>query len=310
MRVIVQKDFGGPAVLELTDGPVPSPLPSEVLVRVRATGVHSFESAVRSGAFPLLGDPPFTLGWDFSGVVEHVVPGVTRFKEGDEVYGMPFFPRQAAAYAEYLVAPSRQIALKPRSLSHLQAAAMPLAALTAWQGLVDGAGVTAGQRVLVHAAGGGVGHFAVQIAKALGAHVVATCGTDKQEFVRGLGADEVIDYSKTDFARSVREIDVVFEAVGGDYADRSLRTLRDGGLLVTIVERADAALAARAEAAGRRFMGVTVEPDHVALERLAELADSGLLRPHVEHVFPLEKAAEAQALASLGHTKGRIVLSL
>jgi len=180
MRAIRQDVFGGPEVLQLVEVAPPDPLPTEVLVRVKAAGINPVEEFIRSGRFPLLGQPPFILGWDISGVVESVVPGVNRFAVGDEVFGMPLFPRAGNAYAELVAAPSRQLARKPAGLSHEEAAALPLVGLTAWQSLVDVAGVKPGNRVLVHAAGGGVGHLAVQIAKALGAYVIGTASAGKQ----------------------------------------------------------------------------------------------------------------------------------
>jgi NADPH:quinone reductase-like Zn-dependent oxidoreductase len=307
MRAVVQYAFGGPDVLKVVEVDQPLGLPTEVVVRVRAIGLNPVEAAIRSGAAPWLGQPPFSLGWDISGVVERVVPGVNRFKVGDEVYGMPLFPRPAAAYAELVAAPSRQLARKPSGLDHVHAAALPLAGLTAWQSLVDVAAVERGQRVLIHAGAGGVGHLAVQIAKGLGAHVTATASSAKVDFVRGLGADEVIDYKAQDFAAVARNMDVVLESVGGDYADRSLRTLRPGGLLITIVERTNAELARRVEAAGRRFAGIVVEPDHVGLERLAEWVDSGRLRVHVSQTFPMEAVAKAHERLE-GGTQGKLVL--
>lgn len=309
MRAVTQRAFGGPEVLEVVETERPLPLPSEVLVRVRATAVNPVDASIRAGSFPLLGEPPFVLGWDVSGVVEEVVPGVTRFQPGDEVYGMPLFPRAAGGYAEYVAAPSRQIARKPAALGHAEAAALPLVGLTAWQGLVDAAGVREGDRVLVHGAGGGLGHVAVQIAKARGAHVVATASAGKHAFVRSLGADEVIDYRTADFTEATGDLDIVYDAVGGGYGERSLRVLRPGGLLVTAVDREDAALAAAAAAAGRRFAGISVEPDHTALEALTALVDDGLLRPHVAHVLPLADAAKAHELVESGHTQGKIVLT-
>lgn len=309
MRAVTQRAFGGPEVLEVVETERPVPLPSEVLVRVRATAVNPVDASIRAGSFPLLGEPPFVLGWDVSGVVEEVVPGVTRFQPGDEVYGMPLFPRAAGGYAEYVAAPSRQIARKPAALGHAEAAALPLVGLTAWQGLVDAAGVREGDRVLVHGAGGGLGHVAVQIAKARGAHVVATASAGKHAFVRSLGADEVIDYRTADFTEATGDLDIVYDAVGGGYGERSLRVLRPGGLLVTAVDREDAALAAAAAAAGRRFAGISVEPDHTALEALTALVDDGLLRPHVAHVLPLADAAKAHELVESGRTQGKIVLT-
>ncbi|MGW1847844.1 NADP-dependent oxidoreductase [Streptomyces sp. NPDC001966] len=285
----------------------PKPLPGEVLVKVHASAVNPVDVFVRSGAFPLLGEPPFGVGWDISGVVEEAGPGA-RFEVGDEVYGMPFFPRAATGYAEYVAAPSRQVARKPASLDHVHAAAIPLAALTAWQGLVQAAGVKEGDRVLIHRAAGGVGHFAVQIAKAHGAHVIAMASPARHDFVRGLGANEVIDYRTTDFTEAVKDADVVFDSTA--QGDLSLGVLRPGGVLISIVEHADPKLAVRVEAAGRRFAGISVEPDYAALEAIADLVDAGLIRPHVEETFPLEEAGKAHELVASGHVQGKIVLTV
>lgn len=309
MRAITQSAFGGPAELHVTDLPLPRLLPTEVLVRVHATSVNPVETYIRSGVFPLLGQPPFVLGWDVSGVVEEVAPGTNRFKPGDEVFGMPLFPRPANAYAEYVAAPSRQLARKPKELTHEQAAALSLVGLTAWQALVDIAKVKAGQRVLIHAGGGGVGHIAVQIAKALGAYVITTASAAKRDFVHGLGADEIIDYKTSDFVELAREIDAVFDVVGGGYAERSFNTLRPSGILVTAAERRNLELPKKAAASGRNFASVAVEPDYVGLERLADLAHSGKLRVHVAHVFALEQAARAHELLEKGTTQGKIALS-
>jgi len=309
MRAIVQDTFGGPDVLRLADVPEPAALPTEAVVRVKAIGINPVETYIRAGRFPFAGQPPVILGWDISGVVEYVVPGVNRFAPGDEVFGMPLFPRAAKAYAEHVAAPSRQLARKPAALSHNEAAALALAGLTAWQGLVDVAGVKAGDRVLIHGAAGGVGHLAVQIAKALGAEVIGTASPGKHDFVRGLGADEVIDYRSIDFAEIVKDADVVLETVGGDYGPRSIETLRPGGLLVTIVDRLNRQLAQRVSDAGRRFAGMTVEPDHAGLEALAALAESGKLKVHVEKTFPLEQAADAHRFLIEAKPRGKIVLT-
>lgn len=307
MRAVVQKSFGGPEVLKVVETERPKPLPGEVLVKVHASAVNPVDVFVRSGAFPLLGEPPFGVGWDISGVVEEAGPGA-RFEVGDEVYGMPFFPRAATGYAEYVAAPSRQVARKPASLDHVHAAAIPLAALTAWQGLVQAAGVKEGDRVLIHRAAGGVGHFAVQIAKAHGAHVIAMASPARHDFVRGLGANEVIDYRTTDFTEAVKDADVVFDSTA--QGDLSLGVLRPGGVLISIVEHADPKLAVRVEAAGRRFAGISVEPDYAALEAIADLVDAGLIRPHVEETFPLEEAGKAHELVASGHVQGKIVLTV
>ncbi len=310
MLAVTQRTFGAPNVLEITEVARPEPIPSEVLVRIHAAAVNPVDAMIRSGTFPLLGDPPFILGWDVSGVVEQVVPGVTRFRPGDEVYGMPFFPRRAGAYAEYLAVPSRQLARRPLGIDHAHAAALPLVGLTAWHSLVDTADVQAGQRVLIHGGGGGVGHLAIQIAKSRGAHVLTTTSAGKHDFVRGLGADEIVDYRAVDFTEVARDVDVVLDTVGGGYGERSLRSLRPGGLLMTVVERADTVLAARTEAAGMRFAGITVEPDYAGLEALARLVDAGAVRPNVEHVLPLADAAKGHELIESGRTQGKIVLTI
>jgi NADPH:quinone reductase-like Zn-dependent oxidoreductase len=310
MRSISQQRFGGPDVLEVIETARPQPLPTEVLVRVRAVGLNPIEAFIRSGAFPLLGPPPFVLGWDISGVVEEVVPGTSRFRVGDEVYGMPFFPRAANGYAEYVAAPSRQLAFKPKNLDHVHAAALPLVALTAWQSLVDIAKVASGQRVLIHGGGGGVGHVAIQIAKALGAHVIATVSATKREFARSMGADETIDYRSLDFATEVQDVDAVLDMIGGEYANRSFRTMRPGGIYVTAVERASTTLPRQAAAAGVQFAGVAVEPDYASLERMTQLIEAGRLRAHVERSFPFEQVAEAHRQLEGGSTTGKLVLEL
>jgi NADPH:quinone reductase-like Zn-dependent oxidoreductase len=309
MRAIIQTEFGGPEVLTVADAPPPAPEPGGVVVRQRATSVNPVDLFIRSGRFPLLGQPPFILGWDVAGVVEAADPAVTRFKVGDEVYGMPYFPRAANAYAELVGAPSRQLARKPAGLTDVEAGALPLVGLTAWQALVDIADLRPGQRVLVHGAGGGLGHIAVQLARHLGAEVIGTASAAKHEFLRGLGADRLIDYRSADFADEVRDVDVVLETIGGDYAARSLAVLRPGGLLVTAVERLNASLPGQAAAAGRRFAAVSVEPDYVALERLAELAEAGAVRPYVQTALPLEDAAKAHELVAAGGVQGKVVLT-
>lgn len=307
MRAVTQDSVGGPEVLRLVEADRPEPQAGEVLVRVRASGINPVDVAVRAGEFPLLGEPPFAVGWDISGVVEQVGAGA-RFSVGDEVYGMPRFPQAAGAYAEYVTAPAAELALKPASLDHVHAAALPLAALTAWQGLVGAARISAGDRVLVQRAAGGVGHLAVQIAKARGAHVIALASEPKHDFVRGLGADEVIDYRTTDFTEAVRDVDVVLDSTR--QSGRSLGVLRTGGTLVTILEHQDQELAARTEAEGKRFAGILVVPDGEALETIAALVDDGRLRPYVAETFPLAEVGKAHELVGSGTVQGKIVLTV
>ena len=306
MRTITQYELGGPEVLTIEDAPDPQPLPTEVLVRVKAIGLNPLEPRLRAGEFPLLGQPPFILGWDISGVVE--VAHTWRFRPGDEVFGMPLFPRAANAYAELVAAPALHLARKPTSLSH--ASALPVVGLTAWQGLLDVGEMSAGDRVLVHGGGGGVGHVAIQVAKSFGAHVIATAGGSKREFVLGLGADEVIDYTAVDFTKAVGDIDLVLDTIGGDSVERSLEVLRPGGHLVTAVAEEDAELAATYEAAGMRFSGIAVDPDPVALRGLVGLVEQGKLRVHVQETFPFERVADAHRMLEGGHLLGKLVLTV
>ncbi|MBO0652640.1 NADP-dependent oxidoreductase [Streptomyces triculaminicus] len=311
MRAISQNAPGGPDVLELVETDRPEPGPTEILVRVHAAGVNPVDWKSRDRGVLVSGAAtPFTLGWDVAGVVEAVGAGVTLFAPGDEVYGMPRFPHAAGAYADYVTAPARHFAHQPAGLGHVGSAALPLAALTAWQALVDTADIRPGRRVLVHAAAGGVGHLAVQIAKARGAYVIGTAREPKHAFLRDLGADELVDYSQQDFAEVVHDVDVVLDTIGGDYVHRSLRTLRPGGTLVTIVPPDDTFPAEAARAAGVRATFVLVEPDRTGLREIAALVESGQLRVEVDAVFPLEEAAKAHELGERGRTTGKIVLTV
>jgi NADPH:quinone reductase-like Zn-dependent oxidoreductase len=308
MRAVVQEKVGGPEVLHIVERASPEPRAGQVLVRVKAAGINPVDLAVRSGAYPLLGEPPFTVGWDISGTVAAIGQAVDGFAVGDEVFGMPFFPSQAAAYAEEVAAPAAELAPKPRSLDHARAAALALAGLTAWQGLVRAAGLSAGQRVLIHGAGGGVGHLAVQIAKARGATVLATASADKTEFVRSLGADEVVDYRKSDFVERARDIDVALETIGGDHTVETVKAIREGGVVVSLLNVPDEA-SASAKARGVRVERISVRPDRAGLIELANLADAGKLKVHVARSFPLEQAAAAHAFQP---TKplGKVVLTI
>ncbi|GIE29335.1 NADPH:quinone reductase [Actinoplanes italicus] len=308
MRAITQDRLGGPEVLVETTLDRPAPGPTEILVRVHAAGLNPVDVKSRAhGGF--LGQPPFVLGWDVSGVVEEVGIGVTLFTPGDEVFGMPWFPRPAGAYAEYVTAPARHFAAKPAGLDHVHAAGLPLAGLTAWQALVDRAEVLPGQRVLIHAAAGGVGHLAVQIAKARGAYVIGTARAGKHELLRELGADEVVDYTAVDFTEAVEPVDVVIDPIGGTDGPRCLRTLRPGGILVSINSPAEQALVAQAAQLGVRAGFLLVEPDRAGLLGLAALVTEGRLRVLVEAEVPLAEAAKAHELSETGRATGKIVLT-
>lgn len=307
MRAIRQTVLGGPELLQLVEVPRPRPGPTEVLVRVTAAGVNPLDWKTRSrGVF--LGAPPFTLGADVAGVVEAVSEGVTRFAVGDRVFGMPRFPHEAGAYAEYITAPARQLARIPSALGDVEAAALPMAGLTAWQALVDTARVGPGDRVLIQGAAGGIGHLAVQIAKARGATVLGTARADRHRFLAALGVDVALDYATGPAAGDIGEVDVVLDLVGGDTAVRSLPAIRDGGLLIGVSSGTDRAR----EAAGDRVRVtyLLVEPDHGGLEALAALAEAGALRAHVARAFPLEQAARAHRMGETGRARGKLVLTV
>jgi NADPH:quinone reductase-like Zn-dependent oxidoreductase len=312
VRAVILEAFGGPEVLKLAEVPRPEPVPTEVLVRVHAAGVNPVDWKTRNGrgAAGAMGPLPLTLGWDVSGVVEQTGYGVTRFQVGDEVFGMPRFPRQAGAYAEYLTSPARQLARKPANVGHNEAAAVPLASLTAWQAIVETAKLAAGQRILIHGAAGGVGHLAVQIAKSRGAFVVGTAKAAQHDFLRGLGADELIDYTATRFEDEVGDLDVVFDLIGGETSLRSVSTLRPGGLLIVVPSGTDQTVLGEAERRGVRATNIMVEPDYTALEQVAALVESGGLRVELDRVFALEDAAQAHEHGESRSSRGKVVLSV
>ncbi|MBD0672216.1 NADP-dependent oxidoreductase [Streptomyces sp. CBMA156] len=309
MRTITQTALGDPDVLHQAEAERPEPGVGQVLVAVHAAGVNPTDWKHRRHGY-FLGQPPFTLGWDVSGTVEAVGPGVSLLAPGDEVFGMLPYPQGAGAHAEYVTGPARAFAPKPAALSHVEAAALPLVSLTAWQALVDTARVRPGQRVLVHAAAGGVGHVAVQIAKARGAYVIGTASAAKHDVVRGLGADEVIDYRTADFVKEARDIDVVLDPLGGEDRLRSLETLRPGGVLVSILPQGLEGLAERAAELGVTAKTMIVEHDQAGMAAIAALAESGQLRAHVSGTYPLAEAAGAHAEGETGRVVGKLVLTV
>jgi NADPH:quinone reductase-like Zn-dependent oxidoreductase len=301
MKAVSQDELGGPEILKLVTLPTPEPGVSSILIRVHAASVNPIDGANRqTGA--LIGQPPFVLGWDISGTVEAVGLGVTLYKPGDEVFGMLPFPQGHGAYAEYAVGPTRVFVPKPDRLGHVQAAAIPMVGLTAWQALVDTGGVGEGSRVLINGAAGGIGHLAVQIAKARGAHVTALASAANLDLVRSLGADEAIDYNSTDFTEVVRDQDVVLDVVGGDYPARALDVLKPGGILVSTQPPSLQPVAEAAAERGIRVAGIIVESDQVGMSALADLAANGQVVPTIAATFPLEEAGAASAMADLAAT--------
>ena len=308
MKAVAMHAYGGPEVLKYEDAARPDPATGEVLVRVHAAAVNPVDWKVRAGHLRgfLNYSLPLIPGWDLSGVVEATGAGVTDWKQGDAVYARPDL-RRNGAYAEYIAVRASELGHKPRSIDHVQASAIPLACLTAWQALFDAGGLKAGQRVLIHAAAGGVGTFAVQLAKWKGAHVVGTASERNHAFLRELGADEVIDYTKTNFEEVVRDVDVVLDTMAGQTRDRSWKVLKKDGILVSILGQPSPEDAAQH---GVRAAGVFVEPNQAQLGEIAKLVDSGKLRPIIETVLPLAQAARAHEMNQTLHTRGKIVLQV
>ncbi|GAA1085053.1 NADP-dependent oxidoreductase [Streptomyces javensis] len=308
MLALHQTVLGGPEVLHLTELPRPTPGIGEILVAVHAAGFNPTDFMHRALSL-FLPPPPLTLGWDVSGTVVETGHGVTLFQPGDEVFGMLPYPYGAGSHAEYVTGPTRAFAAKPAGIDHVQAAALPLAALTAWQALVETAGLRAGQRVLIHAAAGGVGHLAVQIAKERGAHVTGTASAPKHDFLRELGADACIDHRSEDFTDTDERYDVVLDALGGENAIRSVSVLRPGGTLVTLLPGAEDTRVV-AEKAQVRAVHLAVEHDHAGMRAIAELVERGRLRAHVSGTFPLAEGARAHVLGETGRTTGKLVITV
>lgn len=309
MRAVSQQTFGSADVLEITEIPRPKPRTNEILVKVHAAGLNPTDWKHRSG-HGFVDKLPLVLGWDVSGVVEAVGIGVATFRPGDEVFGMMSYPFGLGTHADYVAAPARFFAAKPRSVDHVQAGALPLVSLTAWQALVDNADLQSGQRVLIHAAAGGVGHIAVQIAKARGAYVIGTASAEKHGFLREVGADEVIDYRTDNFADRVREVDAVLDTIGGDTAMRSLHTLRKGGSLVSLIPVGSADLFRQADQLGVRALRMLVDSSRSALETVSGLVDESALRATIAGTFPLTEAAEAHREGETNRTTGKLVLTM
>ncbi|MDV3126728.1 NADP-dependent oxidoreductase [Mycobacterium sp. 21AC1] len=310
MQAIMQEEWNGPDSVRLVETPDPHPAPTEVRIRVHAAGVNPVDYYTSRGlAYNRVLELPFIHGWDVAGVVDEIGYGVSRFQVGDRVFGMPWFPRQAGGYAEFATAPSRHFATMPGGVSFAEAAALPLAGLTAWQMLVDVAHIATGQRVLVSAAAGGVGHLAVQIAKACGAYVIGTARAAKHDFVRALGADEVVDYTATPVHEVVSDVDVVIQMFGGDAGREALNCLRPNGILVSAQAAWTPGLAERANELNVEAHDYLVEPDATGLEAVADLVAEGKVKVHIAAEYPLSEAAQALQAISNGRTSGKIVLT-
>jgi NADPH:quinone reductase-like Zn-dependent oxidoreductase len=306
MKAVRMHGYGGPEVLKYEDAPRPEPAEGEVLVKVHAAGVNPVDWKIRAGHLRAFRDypMPFILGWDFSGAIDQLGPGVAGWKTGEEVYARPDLGRNGA-YAEYIAVRASEIQRKPKSLDHVHSAAIPLAALTAWQAIFDAGQLQAGQRILIHAAAGGVGTFAVQLAHWKAAYVIGTASKHNHDLVKQLGADKVIDYRATRFEDAVRDVDVVLDTMAGETRDRSWQVLKKGGILVSILGQPSQEDAARH---GVRAAGIFVQPNPAQLAELANLTDAGKVRPIMETVLPLAEAARAHEMNQTLHTRGKIVL--
>jgi NADPH:quinone reductase-like Zn-dependent oxidoreductase len=307
MKTIRIHSFGGPDRLKIETLPDPQPGAGEMLVKVGAASVNPVDYKIRQGAYPPVNADklPYTLGRDISGRVEACGAGIVRFKPGDLVYAMLGIDR--GAYSEYVIAKESEAARMPERLDFIAAAAVPLAGLTAWQGLFRHGRLTAGQRVLIHAGSGGVGHFAIQFARAVGAHVITTVSERHVAFARRLGADEVIDYKRHLFEDVVHDIDLVLDLIGGDTQARSFRVLRKGGKLVSTLTEPSQHKARVREAQAMRY---TVQESGAELAEIAHLIDTGHVVPKVARQFSLLEAAEAENFVAQGHTQGKVVLRI
>jgi NADPH:quinone reductase-like Zn-dependent oxidoreductase len=306
MKAIRIHEFGGPDVLVFEDVPVPEPGADEVLIKVKAAAVNPIDWKVRQGGRSWGYKPPFTLGWDVSGIIEKTGAKVKDFKEGDVVYGLLDL-RNGGAYAEYVSAKASWLATKPDSLDHIHSAAVPLVTLTAWQAIFDIAGLSPGQTILVHAAAGGVGHMAVQLAKWKGARVAGTASARNMAFLRELGVDEAIDYTARRFEDVVRDVDVVLDTMAGDIQERSWKVLKKGGIMVSTLGDPSRQKALQY---GARGAGILVKPNAGQLKEIAGLIDAGRIKAHVETVLPLSEVKKAHELSQGGHVRGKIVLEI
>jgi NADPH:quinone reductase-like Zn-dependent oxidoreductase len=305
MKAVRIHTYGGPEVLVYEDVSRPEAAAGEVLLRVHAAGVNPADWKTRSGPARPGAMLPMILGWDVSGAIEALAPDVTEFHEGDAVYGMLRFPQAGATYAEHVAAPVAHLAHKPATIDHIHAAAVPLAGLTAWQALFEKAHLTAGQTVLILGAAGGVGHLAVQLAKSQGAYVLGTASTHNIEFLHRIGVDQAIDYTTTVLETAVHNVDIVFDTVGGEARERSLRVIKQGGTLVSIVF---GRRSAEQTAAGVNVQGMLVQPNAAHLGQIALLIDAGKVHITVDTVLPLADARKAHELSETHRTRGKIVL--
>jgi NADPH:quinone reductase-like Zn-dependent oxidoreductase len=308
MKAVVIHEYGGPEVLKYEDVARPEPQDFQLLIRVIAAGVNPVDGMIRSGLFGKDGSRgfPIILGGDVAGVVEKVGSKVTKFKTGDPVFAYVSLDN-SGGYAQYALVKEGEAAPKPKALTYVEAAAVPIVALTAWQALIDSAKLSAGQTVLIHGGSGGVGSFAIQIAKARGAKVIATASTANQDLLKELGADVAIDYTKQKFEDAAKDVDVVLDSVGKDTLARSYGVIKKGGFIVSIVARLDQTELGKH---GIHGAALSVDPNSQELAEIGKLIDQGKIKVVVSQTFPLSEAKTAQAQVATGHTRGKIVLKV
>lgn len=315
MKALVLKQNGGPENFKMEDIAIPGIGEDEVLIKVKAisinpvdTFVRQYEQVMKGILQPDENDDKFIIGWDISGTVEKTGTFVKKFQEGDDVFGMVNFPGNGKGYAEYVAAPLAHLSLKPGNISHEEAAAATLAALTAWQALVTHTGVQKGDKVLVHAAGGGVGHYAVQIAKYLGAYVIGTASAAKKDFVLSLGADEYIDYTTERFEHKVNDADMVLDSIPGDHLLRSMDAVKSGGKVISIKGSFEGNIAEKAKEKGLFTHRMMVNSNGGDMKQLAQLLEKGYIRSHVSKKYDFHEMAQAHKDIERGKTQGKIVL--
>lgn len=313
MKAVVLKDFGDVDNLKIEDIPIPKIKDNEVLVQVKAISINPVDAKTRAGKGTAAGikeDKPVILGWDIAGIVAEVGTSITALRKDDEVFGMINFPGHGKAYAEYVAAPAAHVAEIPKNISFEEAAAATLAALTAWEAIVDALKITKGERLLVHAAAGGVGHFAVQIAKHFGAYVIGTASAANKDFVLSIGADEVVDYKAQPLDKVISDIDKVLDTIGGENIDLSLRLMKQGGTILSLPSGKNDKVEEKAAAKGMKGIKLLVKSSGRNQQQIAALLEQGIVKPHISKTFSLDKIKEAHRHIESGRTVGKIIVKL
>lgn len=313
MKAVTLEAFGGIENLVAKDIDTPKPGPGQVLIKNHYLSINPVDAKTRAGkgiAGLIKDQLPAILGWDISGEIVETGEGVSDFKNGDEVFAMLAFPKLGKAYAEYVVAEASELAIKPKNISHEDAAAATLAALTAWQALTEQTTVRPGDRVLIHSAAGGVGHYAVQMAKYLGAYVIGTSSAANKDFVLSLGADEHVDYKAQPFETVVKDIDLVLDSMGGENVDRSLLVIKRGGTLISFPSAMSEVVKGKGEEAGINAFHFKVSANGEHMKSIADLLEKGILRSHVSKVFSFDEIGAAHLQIESGRTVGKIVVRI